>query len=50
MKFNWPILILAIIVLTGFAAAVPQYGKWFLAIVLLGALSLATNRIVSEVK
>lgn len=48
MKFNWVWLIVGIIALTAFAAQSPRYGKWMFAIILLGALLLATDRITNS--
>lgn len=45
MKFDWIWLIVGIVALTGFAANNPKYGKWFFAIVMLGALLIATDKI-----
>lgn len=45
MKFDWVWLIIGIVAITAFAATNPKYGKWFFAIVVLGALLLATDRI-----
>jgi hypothetical protein len=45
MKFDWFWLIIAIIAVTAFAVTEPKYGKWLFAIVILGALVLASNKI-----
>ncbi len=50
MKFDWVWLIVGIVALTGFAAGNPRYGKWFLAIVVLGALLLATDKITNSLE
>jgi hypothetical protein len=48
MKFNWVWLIIGIIGITAFASGSPKYGKWIFAIVLLGALLLATDKITNN--
>ncbi len=50
MKFDWVWLIVGIVALTAFAAGNPRYGKWFFAIVIFGALVLATNKITNDLE
>lgn len=48
MKFNWIWLIVGVVSLTAFAAGNPRYGKWLFAIVVLGALLLATDKLTGD--
>lgn len=50
MKFDWVWLIVGVVGLTAFAAGNPKYGKWFFAIVMLGALLLATDKITNSLE
>lgn len=50
MKFNWVWLIVGIVALTAFAAGNPKYGRWFFAIVILGALLMASEKIMDQIE
>jgi hypothetical protein len=49
LSFNWLWLIVAVVAITAFAQQNPKWGKWIFAIVIVSALLLASNKILSSV-
>lgn len=47
---NWLWLIFGVVAIAAFASSNQRYGKWILAIVVAGALLLASDTILKEVR